>query len=393
MQVVSDDREQAAATDSRGSRVQRSLTNFFAIIAITVLLLALLEVISFVGMRALRASVFEETPGKRELAAYQGQSWAPALAREEKAVHDVYDYQPYTIWRSHPFHGQAVNIEADGLRKTYYSHCEANEFTIWMFGGSTMRGNGSPDWGTIPSQLAQMFEKSGKPACVRNFGEGAWVSTQEVTQLMLALKSEARKPNMVVFYDGANDMYVPYQSGKPDVHMNFDTIKRQFEGQRSLRDGGFGYLLQTNTVRFIFSLAAKGAQHQGDRPVPNSDLEGLAKGAVQNYFANMDTVQGLAQQYGFDYAFFWQPVVYTSHKTLIGDEQQIRQSKKLANLAAWVPRAYDLVHGQQHPHFYDMTNAFDQSNQTLFLDWCHITMTGNQLIAKKMFETIRPSGS
>jgi hypothetical protein len=54
---------------------------------------------------------------------------------------------------------------------------------------------------------------------------------------------------------------------------------------------------------------------------------------------------------------------------------------------------YALVHGQQKPHFYDMTNTFDQTNQTLFLDWCHITMTGNELVARKMFEAIRPSGS
>ena len=392
MQVVSDDREEVSS-DSRGSRVERSLTNLFAGIALTVVLLAVVELASFVGLRILRASVFEETPGKRELAAYRGESWAPALAREEKALRDGYDYRPYTVWRSRPFHGQAVNIETDGLRRTYHSHCTGNEFTIWMFGGSTMRGNGSPDWGTIPSQLAEMFEQAGQAACVRNFGEGAWVSTQEVTELMLALKSETRKPNLVIFYDGANDTYVPYQSGKADVHMNFETIRNQFEGQRSVRSGGFDYLLKSNTVEFIFSLAAKSAQHEGDRPVPNSDLEGLAKDTVNNYFANMDAVEGLGRQYGFNYAFFWQPVVYTSHKTLSGEEQQIRQSKKLRHLASWVPQVYEDVHGHERPHFYDLTDTFDRASGNVFLDWCHVTMTGNQLIARRMFEAFRPDGS
>jgi hypothetical protein len=393
MPVVSDDREEMPAVQSGMTRAQRSLTNFFAGIAITAFLLALVELVSFVGIRILSTSVFEETPGKRELAAYKGSDWAPALAREEKASREVYDYKPYTVWRSHPFQGQTVNIGADGLRLTAHSHCDGNEFTIWMFGGSTMRGNGSPDWGTIPSQLAGIFEKTGKTACVKNFGEGAWVSTQEVTQLMLALKSESHKPNLVIFYDGANDMYVPYQSGQADVHMNFDTIKNQFAAQRSLREGGFRYLLQTNTAQFLFALAGKSAAHKGDRPVPNHDLDGLAKESVNNYFANMDTVQGLAHQYGFEYAFFWQPVAYTSHKTSFGDEQQIRDSKKLANLATWVPRMYGLVRPQQRAHFYDLTSTFDQTNESLFLDWCHITMTGNELIARKMFEAIRPSGS
>lgn len=389
MQAVREDREEMPTVESGTSAVPRSVTNFFAVIAVTVILLVVLELVSFLALRALRSSVFEETPGKRILAAYQGQTWAPALAREEKAARQIYDYKPYIVWRSHPFHGETLNIDENGMRLTAHSHCDANQPTIWLFGGSTMRGNGSPDWGTIPSQLAELIEKSGQRACVRNFGEGAWVSTQEVTQLMLALKSESRKPNFVIFYDGANDMYVPYQSGKADVHMNFDTIKNQFAGQRALRDGGFSYLLQTNTVQLVFSLVAKGAQHEGDRPVPNPDLTGLAKASVNNYFANMDVVQGLAKQYGFDYAFFWQPVIYTSHKTLAGDEPQIKGSKKLAHLAAWVPQMYEDVSGQQRPHFYDLTNTFDRTNQTLFLDWCHITMGGNGLIAQKMFEVVR----
>ena len=389
MQAVNDER----AVESQPSAAQRSLNNFFAMVAMTGLLLLLLELVSFLAMRGLRASVFEETPGKREQAAYKGQSWAPALAREEKASRQVYDYKPYTIWRSHPYHGEAVNIDENGLRRTSNSHCQANEFTLWMFGGSTMRGNGSPDWGTIPSELAALFEKAGQPACVLNFGEGAWVSTQEVTQLMLALKSESRKPNFVIFYDGANDTYVPYQSGKADVHMNFNTIRNQFEGQRALRDGSFGYLLQTNTMRLILSLTARALRRAGDRPVPNSDLEGLAKATANNYFANMDVVKGMAQQYGFDYAFFWQPVLFTTRKPLLGDEQQIKQSKAQANLASWTPRVYDLVRSQPRPHFYDLTNTFDQADQMLFLDWCHIAMPGNELIARRMFEVLRPNGS
>jgi hypothetical protein len=393
MPAVSDDRQKKTTPEFGSAQTPRSVTNFFAAIAVTGFLLILLELASFVAMRVLRTSVFEETPGKREMAAYQGQSWAPALAHEEKISREVYDYKPYTVWRSHPFHGQAVNIDDDGLRRTYHSHCDGTEFTIWMFGGSTMRGNGSPDWGTIPSQLAEMFEKAGQPACVRNFGEGAWVSTQETTQLMLALKSESRKPNLVIFYDGANDTYVPYQSGKSDVHMNFDTIKAQFQGQRALRQGSFGYLLQTNTMQLIFSLTARAAGRAGDRPVPNPDLEGLAGAAVKNYFGNMDTVQGLASKYGFDYAFFWQPVLFTTHKALIGDEEQTRHSKGQANLSTWAPRVYDLVGAQQRPHFYNISNTFDQSDQKLFLDWCHITMSGNQLIARRMFDVLRPGGS
>src|SRR5689334_22674949 len=151
-----------ASKDAGLTRSQQAATNFLATIAMLAIFLAVMEVVSFFAMKILRASFFEQRPGQRMSAAYKGQSWAPALAREEKASR-IYDYQPYTIWRSKGFHGDAVNIDAGGIRRTAHSHCDANEFTIWTFGGSTMRGNGSPDWGTIPSQLAELFEKAGQP--------------------------------------------------------------------------------------------------------------------------------------------------------------------------------------------------------------------------------------
>jgi hypothetical protein len=387
-----------ATTDSldQGSQrlpAQKHLLNFFATIAVTCILLVLLEILSFGALRLLSRFVFDQTKAKQILAAYRGESWAPALAREEVASRELYDYYPYIIWRRHSFRGQTVNIDEHGMRRTYYSHCDANQYTIWMFGGSTMRGNGSPDWGTIPSQLAQIFADAGQPVCVRNYGEGAWVSTQEVVQLMLALKSETRRPNYVIFYDGANDTYVPYQSGQADVHMNYTTIKNQFEAQHSLRAGSFSYLLHTNTAQLVFTLVTRISQHYTDRPIPATDLDGLARGAVQNYLGNMDVVEGLAKQYGFDYSFFWQPVLYASHKVPAGNEQQILRSKVMAHLEAWCPRVYDLMQNEHRPHFYNLSNIFDNTREPVYLDWCHIVMKGNRVIAQRMYSVLQQSHS
>src|SRR5215467_15001621 len=198
MQAVSNETQEETTTPQEKG-TEKSVTNLLAMIAVTVILLALVEAVSFVALNLLQSSVLDEHHGQRMLAAYKGQSWAPALAREEKASR-AYDYKAYTVWRSKAFHGEALNIDENGMRTTAHSHCGQGQYTIWMFGGSTMRGNGSPDWGTIPSQLAEMYEKAGQPVCVLNFGEGAWVNTQEVIQLQLALKGGFGKPNFVAFY-------------------------------------------------------------------------------------------------------------------------------------------------------------------------------------------------
>ena len=69
--------------------------------------------------------------------------------------------------------------------------------------------------------LAEQNDKAGRSVCVRNYGETGWVSTQELIKLMLELKRTGRKPDLVIFYDGANDVYLPYQYGRVDVHNQF----------------------------------------------------------------------------------------------------------------------------------------------------------------------------
>ena len=55
-----------------------------------------------------------------------------------------------------------------------------------------MLGTGSPDWETIPSNLARLLDKSGLKACVRNLGQTGWRNTQEVIELLQELRRNSR---------------------------------------------------------------------------------------------------------------------------------------------------------------------------------------------------------
>src|SRR6185295_14733893 len=103
--------------------------------------------------------------------------------------------------------------------------CSPGARQIWIFGSSTLWGTGAKDDQTIPSILSQEYARSIGPVCVTNFSEAGWVSTQNVIQLELALKSAPRPPDVVLFDDGFADIFVVYESGKADVHMDFDHIR------------------------------------------------------------------------------------------------------------------------------------------------------------------------
>ena len=357
--------------------------------AITVLMLVLIEIGSFWVLRGENV-----TPLYRHLASstlYKGQPWAHDLRREMRRSLR-FDYQPYVVWEAADFQGNTLVIDQDGLRRTMYSECEgSNAYTIWMFGGSTMWGWGSPDWATIPSQLAERYRQSGRVVCVRNYGQPAWVNTQEVIKLFLELKRATRPPDLVVFYDGINDAYSFYQSGgKIDVHHNVDSIARGFRHSQDARGGSFGYVADSNLAQLLIKAGLWLREKKGGAPSRNVPDAELKKQLDIAYLGNMDLVELLARKYGFACAFFWQPCILAGAKPLTQEERALRNDarQELGGENGEFERMYDLVRTQQRPHLFCIADAFDNQAETLYLDWAHVGPQGNRLIAGRMFEIL-----
>ncbi len=310
-----------------------------------------------------------------------------------------YDYLPFIVWRHVPYNGEMIVVDNDGLRRTSHAHCERNAYTIWMFGGSTMWGSGSPDWETIPSFLAGEYVKGGRQVCVRNYGESGWVSTQEVIELMLELKRAQRKPDLVIFYDGVNDVTTAWQFGTPYAHDDLPLIKRFVENREKLKRGSFAYILQTNTLEMLrvlssragfWSLFPRREQRRGQR-ASGDVVKRLARVTAEYYFQNVAIVKDLAQGYGFQYRFFWQPVVFVGQKPLTPDEVMIRDGQILVSpgLDTMHQLTYDLVQAAKLPHLFYIADVFDNRSDTIYIDWAHVSAEGNRLVATRMYEILR----
>ena len=136
---------------------------------------------------------FSRTPyidGRYKADAYPDTSWVVPYYQELEKSGDL-RWKSYVYWRRKPYHGEFININSDGIRKTI--NTATSEFAnsavkVFMFGGSTMWGVGSRDSFTIPSVFAREAKNKWINCEVVNFGEFGYVSTQEVTQLMLQLQ-------------------------------------------------------------------------------------------------------------------------------------------------------------------------------------------------------------
>jgi lysophospholipase L1-like esterase len=382
------------------SQLGHRILNFYkgaALVAFNSLILfACLELAATLVAAMWKEPVIDDDGGENSARAqtsyYASQTWAKQYWKEFSLSRPQL-YRHYVIWRRAPFKGQFINTDRNGIRLTPGANCSANSYKVFTFGGSTMWGTGAPDWGTIPAYLQANFTASReRPACVMNFGETGFVSTQSVIELIVQLQS-GTVPDLVIFYDGVNDVYAAYQSGR-STHQNFDQIAAKFKKGES-PPPFVTWIKSTNLFRLFNRLVAKLRQ----KP-PNSqelvtyktigiDTATLSDSVVGTYISNYEIVDALAQKYGFKFLFFWQPHIAIGDKSLTGEEQIMKRTMDpaLIELHESVYRRVQQV-AKKYENLYYIAEIFDSLDSQIWIDEAHVTPVGNRLIGEKMFVVI-----
>ncbi len=255
-----------------------------------------------------------------------------------------------------------------------------------------MWGTGVPDWGTLPAHLQTELAKiKGQPVCVVNYAEQGWVSTQSVIQLMLLVRA-GNLPNLVIFYDGNNDVFAAYQSGAAGTIQNQSSAAARFEN-RSETPPLIALLSQTATFKFV-QRRVLGDQAKTTPPFQKQgiDREALAAAISQSYVGNCRLVQSLGQQYGFKAYFFWQTTLLTDSKALTAEERSIRSVA--GGVYPGLEELYRATSAKvasppaQDCSLHDISDVFKDQPDLIFVDPFHVTIEGNRLIALEMLNYI-----
>ncbi len=373
----------------------RSLLKTFAVrlcVAVTlgVILLCAVELFSYERYLRTQPDLFEPVV---HLDFAQGASAAEHKFWAEFAQANKVNYHQYVLWRRAPFQGEFISINQEGVRRTLHTRCDNQTFTIWMFGDSVMWGPGAPDAETIPSFVAQDYEKAGKPVCIVNYAEKGWSNTQEMIELIEQLKHSTKKPDVVLFYDGGTEAFAAYQSGQADVHSNFNLFKGFLDSWGNTQKAGFAYLRQTNTYRLLkrLSLKASSGLGQAKKSGQARDTEVLAAAVVENYIQNMDIVSLLARQYGFRPIFVWYPNMAVGHKQLTPYEQQVLglEYRKFPGMDLMYQAVYEHSREINRPNFYNFANALDDRKDSLYKGISHLNPEGDQIVAGRLFDLLQ----
>ncbi len=359
------------------------LKTAWLIVGATLLLLIFLEVTC--GL------VYHLLPGKsgpdyfQKSESYKNSPWARDYDQELFSSYNT-SWRPYVYWRRTPMKGKYINVDARGRRHTVPPATPdtntSRKLKIFMFGGSTLWGEGVRDRYTLPSLVWRDLAARHINAEVTNFGEVAYVNTQELIELIMQLE-RGNVPDVVIFYDGYNDVYAGLQNLTAG-YTQFEW-KRELEYNISTRYNKLKRVFLLNTLdRFYLGKLIKALSNKLSYKEPFSQKsKSLKEDIVEVYLNNIKIITALGKAYGFVPLFFWQPVIYT--KNHLTPFEKNYATEPLGGLYRQTQAVLQANYQKFPPyHFFDISNLFAGTNREVYLDFCHVNEDANQIIAQRI---------
>jgi hypothetical protein len=297
---------------------------------------------------------------------YRDIDWAETHFREfldqETAHHS------YVGWRRLPYRGETINVDENGIRRTYASP-DHSPATMW--------GSGSDDESTIPSAFAKRHPEYR----AFNFGETAHTAHQNLNALVQVL-AEGVRPDVVVFYGGSSEL----NKCGPGLGAFSTTDEPKIRELLGRRGHGLG---AAEAFRSIFqpvsmlveragrSIKARlsGAAKPRDCSEDPAKAESIARALFWDWVAAKHLVEG----YGGRFVAALQPVAFFSRTRT----DHIRLDAALQEEYETVYALYDELRPDfpsLRGNFLDLRRTFDH-DAYIYIDHDHAGPNGNAMVA------------
>jgi lysophospholipase L1-like esterase len=316
---------------------------------------------------------------------YRGIEWARQHFFEYDHLTKGY-YKAFYGWRRPAFHGQTINIDDAGLRRTFKADGRPPTRTIAFFGGSTIWGTGANDDSTIPS----FFARANPTYDAINFGETGYVAHQSLNLFMQRYFTGFR-PDVVVFYDGVNDVWNKCRRENDD----FSTA-RESEIRTILQEHrGVSYLDMVEPLQDFFSRLRRTLE---SRRVKAASLDfdcdqrpDKAEQVARVLLSDWMVVKNLVESYGGKFIAVLQPQAYASKTRLDHLKLDPQLGRQYAAVYSMVIDLLQKEFPELDDSFIDLRTALDKDDY-FYIDWCHLSPNGNQIIAQRISEAVAQRG-
>ncbi len=381
-------------------KVNNCLSSFY-IILVTVIVLFMVEVVSgFVYKSMTNKTSYIIESNASDL--YEDYTWANSFFKSRAAnKHPNYSYFPYAMWTTRDRDGE-ISQDSMGVRKSYIPKKTGKQiYRIYTFGGSTMENVEVPNDYTIASNLVRFLSTSELSKKfdfeIVNFGSGAYVSSQSMIRLIYEIQREFKgygKPNMVIFYNGVNDIFSGVYLERPGLHDAYDRIELRYNNIN-----GF-YLMKLNewihnNINFIKLIdylfienIEEDLRYFKHKKMNYRELSGIS---VNIYNKNIDIIKSLGATHNFKSIFFIQPSIYTLSD---GSSYDANVLNKWVNKRKNMYKAFTIGYkpfiqlASQREDVVDFTRIFSGMKKPIYRDYCHVGPFANEYIASNIFDYV-----
>ena len=317
---------------------------------------------------------------------YENIPWAALHYREYSQV--KFHYETPVVWRANKYEGKTINISGKHNSRLTLSNLEDTDLlkqNAFFFGGSVMWGFGSNDENTIPSN----FEKLSKIKSF-NFAESAWNSNQSLFYLIKLLK-EGYEPELVVFYNGVNELSKCEQSAEKNLRSNViqeDRLRDKFITIKRETKLTFKYYFSI-PLEFFSNLIHKVNRSKGIVKVVanlNQDTEcsdiNRVKEIAENIKQNWEIANSLVNSYGGKFYAILEPHITFNNSELYNFvDLREEESKNIKNIYREIEKI--MINKR---YFINFKNIFlnYKNDFPIFVDTHHTSPNGNLIAAKEI---------
>lgn len=294
----------------------------------------------------------------------------------------------------HDFSGKFFNVK-NGRRITSFNP-QKHKNTVFIFGGSTVYSMEVPDEYTIASQLQLLFNKYyPEKYIVQNFGIMSFTTSQQLR--LLKTLTEFRTGDIVIFYDGVNEVFLNMFYANPESSLtkvaqkNMDTFSWLLKNISKLAEKYYFARLFLNPVDYGIP------EHLGDA-VFIQQMQELSK---KEFSRNIIEAHKYSRERGAKFFHFLQPQFYSDDK-YTKYEENLKKNKYLmpgglkeSFKTGYPPLQKATKELSKSINSFDITDIFDRhaEGDEYFLDSVHVNHRANRVIAENIFKVVSRSKS
>src|SRR5262249_43700156 len=253
-----------------------------------------------------------------------------------------------------------------------------------------------PDDRTLASHLQRLLNRRPGPRyCVENLGTPAMIARQQTDRLE---QTPLEPGDVVVFYDGANDVFYPVYNGNPQGYHIGDSSDGGVRKLSGLQAWLYPLCFRLKDYSNAASLLFHGMD--GPRPANLVDAATLARhldAAEKGYLDALTRARRIAEARGARFVHVLQPhlfslrnpsayeraVIRNELAALLGLDQAFRLGYPRLRKALSAAAEHGVVS-------HDLADALDtrSAGEEFYFDFCHVNHAANERLARALCERV-----